>query len=346
MDDLSKNHQRIEWVDTCKCFCIICVLVSHMEYVPTVLQCVFKPFFLTCFFFLSGYVFKTNRSFRDFLLKRMKTILVPVLLFSLVYSLDLGSILHRNYSWDLFCRDIGGLLRQQRGHGDVLWFLYVTFLAEIALYFITKWFSRPAGFVISFVLCEASILYVKYIMTTPPYWYLHIIFVAMFLMICGLMVKEQKPAIIDKLYGNRWLSVALVLVYIGMCFVEYYGFHCVVNINEYGANQLAWFILVFLGIYSCSWISHNVKSNAFISFCGQNTIVFYLLHDRVRGVLNRFLMLFGVWDLCMSSQYTKLLCVIIILPIELLIVCVLTKLILRFVPFIVGKTVTVTAHEK
>ena len=337
MQELKKNVQRIEWVDNLKCICIIFVLISHMEYVPIVFQCIFKPVFLTTFFFLSGYVFKTNQRFRDFLFKRIKSILIPALIFSLIYLLDFGSIVRGQYSFELFLRDIGGLLRQQRGRGDVLWFLYVTFLAEISIFFITKCFSRMTGLVVSFILCEISILYVKYIMVSPPYWYIHIIFVAAFLMMCGVTIKQIKPGFIKNLYNNHLLSGMALVIYIVLCYALYYFNHCFVNINEYEANQLLWYVVEILGIYSCTWIAHLLKSNSFVSFCGQNTVVFYLVHDRIRGILNKLLVSVGCWDWVMSSQYTRIVCTVIMLPIEILIVCGVTKMILRYFPYIVGK---------
>ena len=61
------------------------------------------------------------------------------------------------------------------------------------------------------------------------------------------------------------------------------------------------------------------------------------IHDRIRGILNKLLVSVGCWDWVMSSQYTRIVCTVIMLPIEILIVCGVTKIILRYFPYIVGK---------
>ena len=64
-----QRKTRIMWVDIAKFICISLVMISHMEYVPSYAEYIFKPIFLTGFFFMSGYTFHVKNNFGSFLKK-------------------------------------------------------------------------------------------------------------------------------------------------------------------------------------------------------------------------------------------------------------------------------------
>lgn len=340
MDTVKKmvdKQARIAWIDTAKFLCIVMVLFSHMEYVPAYLQAIFKPFFLTVFFFLTGYVFNSDRGFSRFIVSRIKTLLIPALLFSLVYLLDFKSILQLNYSFQGLLEDISVLLRQQRGQGDMLWFLYVSFLAEIPLFFIVKYIkNRKIVFALSFVLCEASIIYVKHFMEAVPYWYAHVIFVAMFFMVLGKLFRENENKF-NKLFANWHFTSLCAIVYIVFVFVLCFKFGLFVNINEYSVNQIIWFLVVILGIYLCIALAKRIPPSKFVLYCGRNTLVFYLLHDRVRGVINFVLQKTPLWKFVFVNDITKTAMIVLVCLAEILVLCVAAEFITRFVPFLIGR---------
>lgn len=334
---VNKKKERIAWIDIAKCICIFMVLFSHMEYVPEFLQCIFKPFFLTTFFFLTGYVFNADRPFKTFILNRIRTLLFPALLFSVIYLLDFQAILHGDYSLQALANDLNVLFRQQRGQGDMLWFLYVSFLAEIPLFFMMKYIKdKRITFALSFALCELSIIYVKHFMTNVPYWYAHIVFVAMFFMVAGCILKDNELRI-QKLFDNSRILVLLSVIYLVTVFMLYYKFGVFVNINDYAANQIIWFLVVISGIYICISVAKKIPPFKILTYCGKHTLIFYLLHDRVRGVINLVLKRTAVWDLIFINSITKTVAVFVICFVEVLILMCASEIISRYVPFIVGR---------
>ena len=84
-----QRKTRIMWVDIAKFICISLVMISHMEYVPSYAEYIFKPIFLTGFFFMSGYTFHVKNNFGSFLKKRISTILIPTIIFSVIYTTDI-----------------------------------------------------------------------------------------------------------------------------------------------------------------------------------------------------------------------------------------------------------------
>lgn len=71
------------------------VIYSHLEYCnPTVMRYL-SPVFLTTFFFVSGYLFKENCSFKKVLEQRTRTLLLPFLLSGMV-MIAMGQVLTFN----------------------------------------------------------------------------------------------------------------------------------------------------------------------------------------------------------------------------------------------------------
>ena len=85
-------NKRIEWVDIGKYICIMFVMLAHLECKTELLSIVYKPFVLTVFFFLSGYVYKQPTSFKEHIIKKIKGLLVPWFVFS-NFNLILSSII-------------------------------------------------------------------------------------------------------------------------------------------------------------------------------------------------------------------------------------------------------------
>lgn len=76
---MSRQCQRIEWADIMKGILILFVVLSH-SYPAEIYQQFFTPFFLSMFFFVSGYFFSRKGSFGAFLKSRLYQLILPLLL--------------------------------------------------------------------------------------------------------------------------------------------------------------------------------------------------------------------------------------------------------------------------
>ncbi|MCD8006090.1 MAG: acyltransferase [Oscillospiraceae bacterium] len=334
------NNKRITWVDTAKCICIIFVLFSHMEYVPTYLQYFFRPFFLTGFFFLSGYTFKATGTFLTFFKKRTLTVFWPALLFSVIGLIDFGNLINGTYSFSAYIQDLSVLLRQQRGEGDVYWFLYVLYFSELAFYFVAKYLDNKKGLLTSFVLCELSIIYVKHFMQEVPYWYVHIIFVAMFFVALGFYFRRaemQKPEAFEIL-NHRYVVVVATFGYLLIVIIDALVFGKQANINEYELPQIMWFLTVLTGVLFCIEVAKMLPVNKLVQYCGRNTLVFYLFNDRVRRAINAVIKAVGFYDFVSLNLVTKTITCVVVCIVEIPIFMLISYIINRFFPFLLGRS--------
>ena len=327
--------KRIKWVDLGKCICILFVMISHMSYVPELLRCLFKPVFLTFFFFLSGYVFNSDRPFPDFLRRRVRSILLLALLFSVVYLVDVRALLSGAYSPGLLAADLSRLLFQRRGEGDVLWFLYVNFLASIPLYAVTRCMKERGGLLLSFVGCQASIVYVRHFMERTPCWYIHIVFVAMFIMMCGYACRNHEKELIRV---EKWeLFAPAAFLYLWLVLRAFYRDGLYVNINEYGVGAIYWYLTVFTGIYIMIFICRRCEYGRLTGYIGANTIIFYLFHDRVRNVFDWGIRRAGLYQTVLGSQWAMLACTVCSLVFVTSALLVISACVNRYFPWLVGK---------
>lgn len=83
--------ERQLWIDNLKGFCLFLIIIGHMGHIPALVGVIIRPtdlFYVTSFFFLSGWLFRDeNYSFVDFLIRKAKSLLLPYLAISIAVSL-------------------------------------------------------------------------------------------------------------------------------------------------------------------------------------------------------------------------------------------------------------------
>lgn len=132
--------KRIEWVDVVKYICILMVMLSHLEARTDVWSAFYTPFFLSAFFFVSGYVYKPKDSFNRFLYKKFRQLFVPWLVFN-VFNILLSQALSFNEHAGLLPELTWNFL-QIIGKGDGIWFVAALFVAFIPFYFFINWYEN------------------------------------------------------------------------------------------------------------------------------------------------------------------------------------------------------------
>lgn len=165
------SKDRLAWVDTAKGVGIILMIIGHLVPSGTFLHRWIYSFHMPLFFILSGFVFNWERyrnvSYRPFLRKKSKQLLLPYLKTAIwcfvIFGLISGFLMFgfTEQFLDLVTKYIVGIL-VSRGKAEwmpgctPLWFLVALFFAEI-LFFLLMKFKRmyllavliPVGFVIS-----------------------------------------------------------------------------------------------------------------------------------------------------------------------------------------------------
>lgn len=133
-----REENRIIWPDIAKGICILFVILSHC-YPPAAYRNFFTPFFLTMFFFVSGYFASPKESAFQYFAGKVQHLLIPFLI--------LGGIRVGGF-WileggDLKMRVIDFLL-QISCRGDELWFVSCLFTVSI-LWYALYWLVQGIG---------------------------------------------------------------------------------------------------------------------------------------------------------------------------------------------------------
>ena len=123
--------ERQLWIDLLKGFGIILVTFAHLN--PNyLLEKHIYSFHMCIFFFVSGYLFKENQNKKSYIIKKIKNLLIPFLIWNLICSVIELLITH---NITLFFHKLFII------NGDLcwnapIWFLLILFITEIIFFFL------------------------------------------------------------------------------------------------------------------------------------------------------------------------------------------------------------------
>ena len=344
-----EKTNRIEWVDIVKFVCIIMVIIAHLEARTEVWVAFFTPFFLPAFFFTAGYVYKPGSSFKNFMYKKFRQLFVPWLIFS-VLDIVMSQVITFNAHADLPVEMKWNVL-QIRGCGDRLWFVAALFIAFIPFYFFIRWYESHLrklrrGYIIAVVLAFLlSIVGVLYTLLMPPDqfpwkrnalpWHIEQVFEAMFYMVLGYMFRYNAEKQFDKCntLQTRIIASAAYLLAVFVPFSLKTKFPAAMAV-------LHSYIITLVGIIMLISVAKTVKSNGYVNYVGQNTLIFFALHGKVLSVVQALLKKFAAgWyaGILKNMVESSIFCLGFALIISAILI-VPAYVINRWFPFIVGRT--------
>lgn len=261
------SRQRIIWVDVGKYFCIMFVMLSHLESNTELLSKFYSPFFLTTFFFLSGYVYMRPLSFRNHIIKKIRGLLIPWLIFS-VMDILLSSVISLRNNVDVKSELFWNFL-QIRGMGDAIWFVAALFVAYIPFYFLIRIKSPLLVFSISAVCSVISVLYSRYAPafaygTNALPWHLEYIFQAILWMVLGYYFRSYWEPAFDKCKTVR-RNIIIWALYIIVAYIP----------TIRGGSIIVPYLRSIIGILAVICLSKWVHTNWYVRFVGQNTLIYF-----------------------------------------------------------------------
>ena len=333
----SNNGKRIEWVDIGKFICIMFVMLSHLESGTDDLRRIYSPFFLTVFFFLSGYVYREAVSFKEHFIKKAKGLFVPWFVFS-HFNILLSQIISLKEKRSLIDQLMWNWL-QIRGKDDEIWFVAALFIAYIPFYFFVKQKKSCVVITMSILLSVVSVVYTKVVPsaffpwgTANLPWHLEYVFQAMLWMVLGYYFKIYCEHIFDKC--NTKLTC--VFLWASYLFVVYAFSGVYPNWIDI---PLDYFVSA-LGILSIISLCKLVKSNKYCSFVGSNTLTFFGLHGKVYAVLEKMMAVFaGVfYQAILGNNLASNVFAIMLTVVLSLILIIPAMIINRWFPWVLGRT--------
>ena len=339
--------KRLDYVDVCKWLGISLVIFGHIKMPNEVLQWIYA-FHMPLFFVLSGYTYRAQRIDKEFLMKKIKTIYVPFLLFALIFCSGEMS------SWAYIAYGSRNAL-EMAGTYTVLWFLPCFFAAVILFSLLMNIGGKSkqkvwviiASVVVMLVgtkacdmLKEMQPMIAKY---GCPFNFDMALVGAVF-MVAGHYFRQM----IDWLNAQKqWLLLAIVAVlFVVTGFTAYMNLpeslnpacdHVEMSVGALGnwglffVNALLMsFALIGLSVLIDKWISKK----KLLLFIGQNSLTILCIHGTILLAASKVLPKFGLVgtdDMSLVVQGIVSYVIVIIASIPVI------MLIKRFAPNLVGK---------
>lgn len=325
--DIFKNiikDSRIKWIDIFRGILIILVVLSHQSGIPEIYLTFFTPFFLTGFFFISGYLFK-NRSIRDFIVNRIFSLLIPWLILSIVEILvNKGLMVSIISNINNIKEPLSKILM-----GLSIWFLPCLFVTELYFIIISKILKNEKIRII--LLIGLSII--GLVIMNPGERYFFHYDVALFMLLfytIGYIYRKYEGKIKEKIC-NKLVFIIAIVIYLLIRVLDFVFFKSQIDLATSKIGNIPIYIIsAILGILIIYIISNkiNKKRNSILVFLGQNTLLYYSLHLKVMVTLDKFLLKLNINDYIYCFVNATLTIIILVIPVII---------INRYLPIVSGK---------
>ena len=285
------ENKRVAWVDYLKYFCIMMVIISHLESNTIILKTIIDPVALAGFFLASGYTYRHKEGFTKFFVKKLKGLFIPWLILSL-FDIILAHIITFNIHKPL-TEELKWNFLQIRERDDVLWFVAALFVIYIPFYFVihfyekhslrerSKWILMTITFVgvliaKLYIWCMPSKLFPWHTAALP--WHIEYIPVGLFYMAMGYLFRTSFETIFDENRKGRHLVIALLLytVLIIVKLSTFLPLALIITLN---------IVHSIIGLYALIYLCKLFKENKYMLYIGSNTLLVFAFHGKVYSVI-------------------------------------------------------------
>lgn len=285
------RKQRYTWIDMARGIGIFAVVLGHLLRDGGKLNYWLYSFHVPLFFFISGAVFSTrNKSFRQFVKKLVKNIMVPYVVFSiisLVIYLILGSIVQATLESNRDAGLLECLYQIVWGMCDAnvpLWFLPCMFVWNILMFPIIRMVEKISDLrnrvvvLIAIASCCAviTIINLKFIHYKELFWHAD---TAIYMMTFSLLgyCFFQLSEWISRLLNGFTVSLSVLLIAAGAVL----GMNCnrvISYIRSYYGNFSIFYVSALCSIIGisciCLWIDHE----EWFAYIGKHTLAILVMH--------------------------------------------------------------------
>ncbi|QHQ59951.1 acyltransferase family protein [Anaerocolumna sedimenticola] len=280
---MSKEQARITWIDMAKGYGILFVIIGHLG--ESFLRNEFYTFHMPLFFFLSGCVFSASKyNFKEFLLRKVQTILIPYMALGIPMILYTYWEMYSSYQRNIndYINVAKSFIIQRRMW--TLWFIACLFFLEILFYLFVKLVKDnyiKLG-LITVILTVAGLLYYK-AGGGPLPWNVDVCLTGISFFYVGYLFKNIHQ-IQDILFRNKLRIVNLILFLVlnlvcGAETVRIAGAGLEMYESRYGFAPLT-FIAAFAGIFFVIIFSYSIDMKP-IRYIGKNSLVYYAWHQTI-----------------------------------------------------------------
>ena len=288
MNSQSIPNQRLPYIDIVKTIALILIVYSHTAHCYG--QVYLGSFFIAAFFLMSGYTYKPILSWKTYLAKRTKRLLIPYFFFNVIFIIlcrhfslyDILGIFYSRFKIDIVGESMPVMLRSLNGP---LWFFTAMFLTDILFIGVIKITdfkkkNKLIHFFIIFILLVTSFLLNQVPLLLP--WSLDMVpFFTLFMYLGHLCFRYN---MFDSLQG--WKMILAVIVLIVACKVN--G-SINLSIRVYGQSILLCLLTGTLGTFLLVWMGKSIENTAvgcFLAAVGKHTLTIFSLQMFVLHFVN------------------------------------------------------------
>lgn len=309
------NNKNIEWINTGRALCMIFVYIAHCNFYYqnhiSPFYFIYKPFYLSFFFFLSGFLFfKDLDNFPYY--KKIKNIacklIWPAIVFPSLIWIPKAFAHSNEVSVYAYLIDIFG--------GTAAWFVSTLIIAQLLSLVLIKCFKTRLSvmLVISFVtMLSAFALHT--IQPEPFPWYYKSGMIALFFLVLGGLTRKYYH-FIARFISTKYFIISAV-IYLGLMLYNYYylGYFQAIMSVKYDNIPLG-IVSNLLGIFFMLQLSHALPIVKWIQYIGKNSLLFYFFGGGVPLVVGQLAMRFIPFDGYLMTAIVTMLCLALLFPIS------------------------------
>lgn len=272
---------RYDWVDIAKGFGIILMVFGHIVECKLVYNWI-SSFHMPLFFFLSGYVFNTDKNAKDFIISKAKTLLIPYYICGFI-TIAFNTLFTYMMSPGMTTQEYINDVWMEIPHipSEALWFLGCMFIMQIVFYFIVKYLRNDyVVLLVSFIITVFGValnkIYGKVMLNIDSAMTMSLFFGIGYFM-------KKRDRIIVKTLENTWISNIVFIVSTALsasfiCMMMSHGLQTMNVYERWYGNPILTYPCAIVGIISVVSLS-NICDNDYIKYIGKNSLCYYAFNS-------------------------------------------------------------------
>lgn len=272
---------RIKWVDIAKGLCILWVVIGHTG-LPEAISVWIFSFHMPFFFFISGFLYKEEKyAPTQFLVRRIRSLLLPYILFSVLVILFMPIIKTYNVTaanlplviYDVLCH---GWASNRFTYP--LWFIPVLFITEIIYMLLCR---LPNILRVLSVILLGGLSYLLYLKNIDMVYSLSVVGTAIVFYYLGNLLQNMKLNVSNR--RNMIISIGLFLICIIInVYISQINLPRIDLAYNCLSNPFLMYIAAISGIVVMILLSMFLSRNSILanvlSYLGQNTYIILATH--------------------------------------------------------------------
>lgn len=320
---ISKQAERLSWLDVLRGLGIILVAIGHIYSNKTVFNWLYS-FHMPLFFFAAGWVYKQKPILAD-IKRRIQTIVVPYFAFGLL-GLVYWQLIERQFrSSDMsFLSSFFGLLSGQYDYLDFnvhLWFLPCFFVTVIFYNVLVNLGGKKLAWIVSTIMSAAFV----FIPLPGLPWGIDRVFkyIGFYAVGHAISSEDVEKRIKEKSIGFNGL---ICFILIALNFVlSYFGLY----------KGVLWFVTALIGVAGVFIISFLINENKLLQYFGRISLIVLCIHGPVYRVLIKLVSI--PLRVSTDAARSNFLIAMIVVALTLIICAFVYEAVIRIAPWAVGK---------